>query len=62
MKKVIPHSKNDTSLTILVHVYTPPRPDELQDILTNHDVTLNQLREKAEIKQVIDIINNNLYI
>lgn len=45
-----------------MHVYTPPRPDELQDILTNHDVTLNQLREKAEIKQVIDIINNNLYI
>ncbi|XP_019857060.1 PREDICTED: uncharacterized protein LOC109585416 isoform X2 [Amphimedon queenslandica] len=34
------------------HVYKAPRPDEIQDILTHHEVTLNQLREKAEIKKL----------
>ena len=51
-------------LLLLVHVYKAPRPDEIQDILTQHEVSLNQLREKAEIKYAIKDIrmNQNYYM
>lgn len=31
-------------------VYEHPRPDEIQDILVNQDISLNQLKERTEIK------------